>query len=81
MRADNALPVADFIDKARRQKVNKKLNGEIDHDKKRNLTVGKPERVLHRQKKQRHKVVDDRLNKIADIACVKGVFKIISDSH
>ena len=57
------------------------LNGEIDHDKKRNLTVGKPERVLHRQKKQRHKVVDDRLNKIADIACVKGVFKIISDSH
>lgn len=81
MGADDAFAVTEIIDKACRQKVDKKLYGKIDHDKKRYLTIGKTESVLHRQKQQRHKIIDDCLNKVADIARIEGVFEIAFDRH
>ena len=76
MRCHDTDPVADLIHEFRGQQIDKKLNSEVNGNQHRNLAERDMVCFLERQKQQRYKVVDDRLNDVADKAGVDRFFII-----
>ena len=74
-------PVADAVDEFCRDKVDDELQTEIDRYQPGYLLERYAEAALKGHKEQRGEVIDYRLSDIAEIACRKGVFIVVSYTH
>ena len=74
VRQHHRRAVADAVDEARAEQVDRKLHAEVEGDEQRDARKRDAVALLEGQKQQRRKVVDDGLHDVADKAGFDCVF-------